>query len=116
MTPEEFRRIALSFPGAVEKSHQDHPDFRVNGKIFATLWRGDGVLILTREQQDALVKSEPKIFTPVIGGWGRKGATKVLLLAANQESARKALSIAWSNKTSRASRPSSKGKSPPLRS
>jgi hypothetical protein len=73
MTPEEYRRIALGFPGAAEGSHMDHPDFRVNRKIFATLWKGDGVVLLTKEQQKALVKSRPKVFKPVKGGWGRKG-------------------------------------------
>ena len=105
MTPEEFRRIALSFPGAVEGSHMDHPDFRVNGKIFATLWKEDGVLLLTKEQQEALVKSKPKVFMPVKGGWGRKGSTTVLLRAADQKSLHDALSLAWGNKAPKARKP-----------
>ena len=112
MTPEEFRRIALSFPGAVERSHMDHPDFRVNGKIFATLWKGDGVLILKKEQQEALVKSKPNVFMPVKGGWGRKGSTTVLLPTADQKSVRDALSLAWGNKASKARKPSPKRKRP----
>ena len=76
----------------------DHPDFRVAGKIFATLWKGNGVVLLQPEQQSALVKSHPSIFTPVKGGWGRKGSTTVLLAAADEESVRRALSLAWKNK------------------
>jgi hypothetical protein len=57
----------------------DHPDFRVEGKIFATLWKGDGVLLLKPDQQARLVKSEPDVFVPVNGGWGRKGSTTVHL-------------------------------------
>ena len=37
MTPDGFRHLALALPGAVEGEHHDHPDFRVNGRIFATL-------------------------------------------------------------------------------
>jgi hypothetical protein len=98
VTPEEFRRIALSFSGAAEGSHMDHPDFRVGGKIFATLWKGNGVLLLKPEQQAVLVKSNPEIFTPVKGGWGRKGSTTVSLNVADGKSVRRGLSVAYGNK------------------
>lgn len=76
----------------------NHPDFRVGGKIFATIWKGNGVVLLTREQQDSLTDSRPDIFTPVKGGWGRRGSTTVHLELADEEWVRKALSIAWRNK------------------
>jgi len=63
MTPDDYRKIALSFPGAAENSHMDHPDFRVGGKIFATLWKGMGCTS-REEQQAALIGSKPKVFTP----------------------------------------------------
>ena len=50
MTPKGFRRIALGWSGAVESAHHDHPDFRVGGRIFATLGYPDrhwGALNLT---------------------------------------------------------------------
>jgi len=68
MTPDDYRKIALSFPGAAENSPMNRPDFRVGGKIFATLWKGEGVVLLAREQQAALIGSKPKVFTPVKGG------------------------------------------------
>ena len=99
MTPEEYRRLALSLPGAIEGSHMGHPDFRVGGKIFATLWEGNGVLLLRPEQQHLLVKSHPNIFSPVKGGWGVRGSTTVHLNAADEPTVRNALLTAWSNKT-----------------
>src|SRR3989442_14660207 len=80
MTANEFRRMALSLPEAVEAAHMGHPDFRVGGKIFATLSYpriGFGMVALTPEQQELFVRTEPKTFTPVPGGWGRKGSTHV---------------------------------------
>jgi hypothetical protein len=37
MRAEDFRRIALGFEGAEERSHMGAADFRVGGHIFATL-------------------------------------------------------------------------------
>jgi len=74
MTAQDFRRIALSFEGAEESSHMGKPDFRVDGKIFATLAsedQGYGNLKLTLEQQEAFVAEAPKIFLPIHGDWGR---------------------------------------------
>jgi hypothetical protein len=82
VTAANFRRIALSMPEATQGSHFRNADFRVGGKIFATLAlekEGYGVLLLTPEQQAGMVEDEPKIFSPVSGGWGRKGATRVRL-------------------------------------
>jgi len=100
MTPEGFRRLALSMPEASESAHMGHPDFRVRGKIFATLWWPDGewgMVKLTPEQQEAFVSAEPAVFAPVKGTWGRRGATSVLLRAARTKSLRIALTAAWRN-------------------
>ena len=98
MTREEFRRIALSLPEAIESAHMDHPDFRVGGKIFATLdspKEGWAMVALTPEAQEVFVLSKPAIFVPVKGGWGRKGATNVVLAEADPKSVRDALAVAW---------------------
>ncbi|MEA2691980.1 MAG: hypothetical protein QOJ16_1367 [Acidobacteriota bacterium] len=100
MTPEEFRSLALSLPEAVEQSHVGHPDFRVRGKIFATLGYPDGgraMVKLTHDQQDALSRSRPELFAPVPGGWGRRGATYVTLQFADSATVYDALLMAWRN-------------------
>lgn len=100
MTEDGFRRLALSFPETEEREHMDHPDFRVGGKIFATLWypdRGWGMVKLTPEQQMLFVTAEPEVFSPIKGGWGRKGATSVNLKAAKSAIVRRALETAWRN-------------------
>jgi hypothetical protein len=100
MKAEEFRRIALGLPEAVESEHMDHPDFRVGGKIFATLGYPDkawGMMKLTPEQQHEFNLAEPNVFVPVKGAWGRKGATSVRLKAAKKTTVKKALEAAWRN-------------------
>jgi hypothetical protein len=77
----------------------DHPDFRVDDRIFATLWKGNGVLMLRPDQQAELVKSNPRTFTPVKGGWGRKGSTTVHLNVADEDSVRLGMLMAWTNKS-----------------
>jgi YjbR len=82
-----FRRLALELPGAVESSHMNHPDFRLNNRIFATLSaqeKGHGVVKLTPEQQEAFISEHPKVFSPVQGGWGRMGMTFVHLDKADE--------------------------------
>jgi hypothetical protein len=97
MTPGEFRELALELPEAVEGHHMDHPDFRVGGKIFATLWPGEGrgVVSLTTDDQRLFTASHPDTFVPVPGGWGRKGATSVILDHADEAAVRRALFSAW---------------------
>ena len=100
MTANGFRRLALSLPEAVESSHMRHPDFRVRGKIFATLAYPDesrGMVKLTPEQQEEFVRSEPKAFKPVKGAWGLKGATSVHLREVRKEALRRAMAAAWCN-------------------
>jgi hypothetical protein len=95
-----FRRIACGLPGAVESAHMGHPDFRVHGRIFATLSgesRGRGVLKLTLEQQAAFVGELPEVFEPVQGGWGRMGMTYIVLERADEETMRGALATAHRN-------------------
>lgn len=97
MTANDFRRAALCLPEALENAHMDHPDFRVGGKIFATLGhpaQGWGMVKLTPEQQHYFSKAEPKVFVPVKGAWGRRGATSVNLKAANKKTLEKALNAA----------------------
>jgi len=101
VTAEEFRRLALSFPEALEGTHMRHPDFRVRGgKIFATLAYPDkkwGMVKLTPEQQEEFVRAEPVVFEPVKGGWGRGGATSVRLESAKKKTVRPAMAAAWCN-------------------
>jgi hypothetical protein len=88
MNLHDFRRIALSFSGVEESSHMGNPDFRVNGRIFATLAsakQGYGNLMLTPEQQQDYVAELPEIFLPIHGGWGRMGMTHVRLSAASED-------------------------------
>ncbi len=100
MTANQFRRAALALPETTEKAHMDHPDFRVSGKIFATLGypaQGWGMVKLTAEQQHYFLKDHPDAFVPAKGSWGRKGATTVHLKAVNQKALREAISAAWRN-------------------
>src|SRR5215831_10272983 len=88
MTIKDFRRIALSMPNAEESSHMGSPDFRVGGRIFCTLAaakKGYGNLMLKPEQQAMFVSELPKIFLPVAGGWGRGGATHVVLANVSED-------------------------------
>jgi len=100
MTANEFRRLALSFPEAVEAQHMDHPDFRVAGKIFATLAYPDktyGMVKLPLLDQDKFVEEWPEVFTPVPGYWGKTGATHVHLKKATKETLKPAMAVAWRN-------------------
>jgi hypothetical protein len=98
MTAADFRRIAMSFDGAEEGSHMGAVDFRVGGRIFATLASievGFGNLALTPQIQAEFVSEAPDLFVPVAGGWGRMGATHIRLVNANREILTGALHAAW---------------------
>ena len=98
MNAADFRRLALSLEGAEEGSHFGAVDFRVDGRIFATLAavkQGYGSLMLTPEQQAMFVAEAPDIFVPIPGGWGRNGATHVVLAMANEDVLLRALRTAW---------------------
>ena len=104
MTAAQFRRIALSLPETEEKAHMNHPDFRVAGKIFATLgYPGEAwaMVKLTPEQQHEFVHDAPKVFVPVKGGWGKMGCTNVFLKKAPIAAVRQALLAAWYNNAPR---------------
>ena len=97
-TVDDFRRLALSLDGAEERSHMGAPDFRVGGRIFATLAsqaQGYGNLMLTPEVQAMFVGEAPATFVPIAGGWGRMGATHIRLAAADEETLAGALRTAW---------------------
>ena len=101
MTASTFRRLALALPEAVEGSHFGNADFRIGGKIFATLSlqkEGYGVLMLSPEQQAGMVEDEPEIFSPVPGGWGRSGSTRVRLAKVAPDILAAALRMAWRRK------------------
>lgn len=99
MTAGEFRSLALSLPEASEAAHMGHPDFRVRSKIFATLGPDEdwGMVKLTPDQQALFLHTEPDVFRPVQGAWGRRGYTYVRLEAATEPSVRQALIAAWRN-------------------
>jgi hypothetical protein len=110
MNAADFRRLALRLEGAVEGSHMGSPDFRVGGRIFATLAsqnQGYGNLMLTPELQAEFVEAQPEIFVPIAGGWGRMGATHIQLARADEAILSGALHAAWSvriGKNARATR------------
>jgi hypothetical protein len=98
MTPADFRRLALSLEGAEEGSHMGAADFRVGGRIFATLAsakQGYGNLMLTPEVQAEFVAELPEVFVPIAGGWGRMGMTHIVLAKANEDLVAGALKAAW---------------------
>jgi len=98
VTANQFRSLALSLPDVLESEHMGHPDFRVGGKIFATLaspGAGWAMVALTPEEQAAFVGAQPETFVPAKGGWGRKGSTNVRLAMAHAESVNDALVCAW---------------------
>jgi len=98
MNIADFRRIVLSLPGTEESSHMGQPDFRVDGRIFATLAsakQGYGNLMLTLEQQVSFVQEMPEVFLPIPGGWGRMGMTHIRLAEASEDVLYGALHTAW---------------------
>jgi hypothetical protein len=98
VTPQSFRQLALSLPETAEKSHFGKEDFRVRNKIFASLPDdATGVVKLMPEQQEMLMASEPEVFSPASGAWGRQGWTRVSLPAVDDTTMRSSLNLAWRN-------------------
>jgi hypothetical protein len=99
MTPNEFRQIALRMNGATEGAHVGHPDFRANGKIFATLYPdgASGMVKLTPDQQQDFMRADSHAFTPASGAWGRQGCTTVRLKSVEEETLGEAMTLAWQN-------------------
>ena len=99
-TPADFRRLALALPQTEQRRHMNHPDFRVAGKIFATLGypnKERGMVRLTPVQQEQFVASYPAAFSPVNGAWGRQGCTSVFLGKATKRALKEAIIAAWRN-------------------
>jgi hypothetical protein len=103
LTEDDFRRIVLGMTGVIESAHMGHPDFRVNGRIFATLHadREWGMVKLTPEQQGPFVRDFPGVFVPESGAWGRQGCTAVRLARVDEETLGEALTLAWRNAVAR---------------
>ena len=98
MTTSDFRRLALSLPSAEESSHMGAADFRVGGRIFATLASeslGYGNLMLSPEQQALFLTDAPEIFLPIKGGWGRMGMTHIRLAESTEDTLAGALYSAY---------------------
>lgn len=121
LTAEDFRRIAVGMKDAHEGAHMGHPDFRANGKIFATIHPDHlyGMVKLTPDQQREFVRAHPAVFAPENGAWGRAGCTSVRLDAADEETLGEAMTLARQNvarvavvKASRFSRPRKPAPSP----
>lgn len=105
MTATQFRALVLSFPDTEERAHHGHPDFRVQGKIFATLGHPDqtrGMVQLTPEQQAEFMHDHAEVFSPAAGKWGEKGSTVVYLPKATKGVLKPALEAAWKNAISKA--------------
>ena len=96
MRADDFRRIVLGLPGAVEGAHMGHPDFRVKNRIFATLHHDQqfGMVTLTPDQQAQFTRDHPEAFTPENGAWGRSGCTSVRLAAIQEDTLGEAVTLA----------------------
>ena len=104
MNAKDFRKIVLGLKDAVEGSHMNHADFRVGGKIFATLKHDEltGVAMLTPEQQQQFMAEDPKSFSPESGAWGRTGCTRIVLASADEDTVGRVLTLARQNILSKA--------------
>jgi hypothetical protein len=97
MTANDFRKLALGLADVIESAHMDHPDFRVGGKIFATLGYPDAswaMVSLRPVDQDLFIQADPLAFVPVKGAWGKQGATNVRLGKATKALVKSALESA----------------------
>lgn len=106
MTAKNFRRIVLGLEGAVESAHMGHPDFRVNGRIFATLRNRDtlGMVVLLPDEQQRMLGAHPDVFAPESGAWGRAGCTRFQLEAIDEETLGEASTLAWRNIVTKATK------------
>ena len=114
MNASDFRELALGFDDAEEGAHSGAPDFRVGGRIFATLAHerlGFGNLMLSPELQRSLTVEAPDVFLPVSGGWGRQGITHIRLAEATTEQLLKGLQLAWNLRVQKNDKSRTKGRS-----
>ena len=98
MNANDFRELALGFDDAEDSAHMGAADFRVGGRIFATLAHehlGFGNLMLSPELQQLLIAEAPEVFLPITGGWGRQGMTHIRLAEATPQQLLKGLQLAW---------------------
>jgi len=97
MNGDDFRRLALGMDGASEGSHMGHPDFRVNGRIFATLDHEEarGMVKLSPGEQAEFMRAEPRTFVPAPGAWGRQGCTLVTIAEVAEDVLGEAMTLAW---------------------
>jgi hypothetical protein len=115
MNANDFRELALGFDDTEESAHMCAPDFRVGGRIFATLAHehlGFGNLMLSHELQQLLIADAPEVFLPVPGGWGRQGITQIRLAEATPEQLLKGLQLAWNLRVQKNDKSKTKGRSP----
>ena len=114
MTPDEFRDIALQMTGATESAHMGHPDFRANGRIFATLYPDGqaGMVKLTPEQQQDFISGDPAGFAPASGAWGLHGCTTVQLNSVDRDKLGEAMTLAWKNSAKVAGKSKTKPRNP----
>ncbi len=117
MTADNFRRLALELEGAVEAAHMGHPDFRINGKIFASIHTHDtlGMVKLTPEEQTEFLRANPEMFEPSSGAWGRQGCTTVKLSSADLATVRGALILAWQGTLAKSKAPRRRSAGTPAR-
>lgn len=100
MTAGEFRTLALSIPQAIESTHMNHPDFRLRGKVFASLDAPDigwAMVKLTPDQQRAFLEKAPDAFRPCNGVPGQRGYTNLHLASATIKIVRSAVELAAQN-------------------
>ncbi len=77
-TAQAVRRVAAQLPEVTEGGHHDVLDFRVRGRIFATVpTEGVVVVRLPAADQAELIAVDPRSFAPAAGSWGRQGWTRV---------------------------------------
>jgi hypothetical protein len=118
MTAADFRRLSLGFEGAEEGSHMGAADFRVGGRIFATLAsvsQGYGNLMITPEHQAEFIAGRPDLFLPIFGGWGRMGMTHIRLAEADEDTLTGALHTAWKLRVEKNKKPGAKSGAPAKR-
>jgi hypothetical protein len=114
MNANDFRELALGFDGTEESSHMGAADFRVGGRIFATLAHehlGFGNLMLSPELQQLLIAEAPEVFLHVSGGWGRQGVTHIRMAEATPEQLLKGLQLAWNLRLQKNGKSRTKGRS-----
>ncbi|WZP00956.1 MmcQ/YjbR family DNA-binding protein [Isosphaeraceae bacterium EP7] len=113
MDANDFRELALGFDDAEESAHMGVADFRVGGRIFATLAHeplGFGNLMLSPELQQLVLAEAPDVFHPVAGGWGRQGATHIRLAEATPEQLFRGLELAWGLRVQKNEKSKAKGR------